>query len=469
MALTNSLKPVVDRKQWEFMTPCPTTSATGMFVIDSNGYDMVNQWKMYVCSATVQYLYVPMEDAWIQLPSGALGGTFGVGATGAWNPNGPSGTASAGTTTTMTTTLTIPISLAGYVIRTTGGTGAGQDLVITSNTTGANAIFTFAAAETLGADTTFVIRSGRFYVWNAGTMSATSYKYYDVATGAWTACSVTTAPATWGIDGTMCAPYGTSFATGTATSGGATTLVNSAKAWTVDQWIGYQIRITNGIGEGQTRVITDSDATSVTVAAWTIQPNATSVYSIEGDENAIYLIGGNAAAASVNMYKYAIAANTWALLSPGTPRAAVAGLGATLTFVDQQTHPAWTNESVIFNGRRLYSFRGGASTAIDYYDIPGNTWVSTITYAPTITTFTAGTGFCYFAGWIYLQKDNTNTWFKYSPSDNILMPFSTLMYAHGAVLTGDKVFSAHYTDGTSLHWVYILRNTGTELHRCLVI
>ncbi len=67
---------------------------------------------------------------------------------------------------------------------------------------------------------------------------------------------------------------------GTASSGTATTLVDNTKAWTVDAFIGKCIIIKAGQGAGQIRKITDNDATSVTVAAWTTQPNNTSTYAI---------------------------------------------------------------------------------------------------------------------------------------------------------------------------------------------
>ena len=38
---------------------------------------------MFVNSAVLQYLYHHDEDAWVQIPSGALAGTFGAGACGA--------------------------------------------------------------------------------------------------------------------------------------------------------------------------------------------------------------------------------------------------------------------------------------------------------------------------------------------------------------------------------------------------
>jgi len=67
---------------------------------------------------------------------------------------------------------------------------------------------------------------------------------------------------------------------GTAESGTATTLTDTDKAWTPDAWIGKVIIITAGTGVGQTRKITDNDATSVTVATWTTNPDNTSQYVI---------------------------------------------------------------------------------------------------------------------------------------------------------------------------------------------
>ncbi len=67
---------------------------------------------------------------------------------------------------------------------------------------------------------------------------------------------------------------------GTASSATATTLVDNTKNWTPDAFIGKCIVIKTGQGAGQIRKITDNDTTSVTVAAWTTQPNNTSTYAI---------------------------------------------------------------------------------------------------------------------------------------------------------------------------------------------
>lgn len=448
------------------MTPSPVASGAGMFVITGN--DTVNKFSMLVSSATAQYLYAPKEDAWMQIATVTLGGTFGAGAAGDYNVNGPAGTATAGSATTLTTNLTIPGDLAGYTIRITAGTGAGQEATILSNTVGANAVFTFATLSTpLDNTSVYVLRTGRFFVFNAGTMSVTSFQYYDVATNTWTARSVTSAPGTWGTDGRMVATRGTSFATGTATAGAAATLTNSGKSWTTNQWTNYQIRLTGGTGAGQTRTIASNTGTVITVSSnWTINPDATSTYAIEGNEDHIYLMGNNA----VTLYRYSISGNSWSTLAPGVARAAAAGLAASLSYIDAQTSSTWTSESAIINGRRLYSFRGGATATLDYYDIAANTWTNGVSYLRSQETFTTGSGVAYAGGYLYIHKDATGRWFRYSPSDNTMCPWSTLLYTQGAALVGNRVWESSYTDGaTTLRWVYQLGNTLTTVFRCLVI
>jgi hypothetical protein len=464
MAIVNNLRAPLDRKTWEFMTPCPTINAAAMHVIYG---DTVRRIAMYIASATVQYLYYIDQDAWEQIATVTLGGTMTAGACGDWSPLGPTGTATAGSTTSMTTNLTIPRSLAGYTIRITSGTGAGQEAVITRNTTGANAVFTFSAlGVALDATSVYVILSGRYYVWDAGTMSATSFQYYDFATNTWTARSVTSAPSTWATDGRMVILKGVTIATGTATAGGASTLTNSAKTWTANQWTNFQIRITSGTGAGQTRTIASNTDTVITTSAtWTINPDATSVYAIETNTDHAYLMGNNA----VTLYRYSLSGNSWSTLAPGAARAAAPGLGASLSMIESQAHYDWTNESAIINGRRLYSFRGGAGSILDYYDVAANTWTSGVDYGGKQETFTTGTSFADLGGYLYIMKDATGRFFRYSPSDNELIPWSTLLYAQGAALLGNKAFGVTYTDTATLRWVYLIRNTGTELFRCMVI
>lgn len=71
--------------------------------------------------------------------------------------------------------------------------------------------------------------------------------------------------------------------TSTATSGGASTLTDTAQAWTVNAWTGLKVYILSGTGEGQERTISSNTADTLTVSsAWDTQPDNTSVYAIGG-------------------------------------------------------------------------------------------------------------------------------------------------------------------------------------------
>ena len=406
----------------------------------------------------------------MQVPTSGLAGTFGAGSCGVHHPNGPTGTATAGGASTLTTNLTIPGSLAGYMIRITGGVGAGQEATIASNTYGANSVITVTAPWAVQPDntSTYMIQSGRFWIF-IGNNATQGLRYYDVATNTWSgALSVTGITATFATDGRLrtTAGYYANLATGTATSATATTLVNSAKSWTSSQWINSQVRITGGTGAGQVRVITANTGTTLTVATWTITPDATSTYVIEGDDNALYLAGNNAVA----LFKYSISGNTWSTLSPGAARSGAPGAGMSLNWVRSVTDTAWTDESAIKNGRYFYSFRGGATGTLDVYDIAANTWTSNVVYQRQTETFTTGSAHELVGDFIYSVKDATGRMFRFDVAKQKLDPFATLTYPQGAATVGDKLFDASYEDGgTTIRWIYLIRNTGTEMFRCMVI
>lgn len=67
---------------------------------------------------------------------------------------------------------------------------------------------------------------------------------------------------------------------GTASSGGATSLTDNTQAWTVNYYVGDFLVITGGTGEGQVRRITSNTATALTVATWTSNPSTDSTYEI---------------------------------------------------------------------------------------------------------------------------------------------------------------------------------------------
>ncbi len=473
MPVANYNRKILDLKRWTVMpTPAPVATAAGSFIVSSR---LAQQRQLYMLNATTAYLYYPFEDGWVQILSPALAGTFGAGACGTSTAVGPSGTATAGATNSLTTNLTLARSLAGYQIEITGGPGAGDVRTILFNTVGVNGVITVSSNFTTPptSSSTYRLLTPRYYVLGAGTLAAGSFRVYDFALNTWTSLSTTGLPATWGTDGKMIATpsFGdngddVNFATGTATGGSSTTLVNAAKTWTTNQWANFQVKITSGTGAGQIRTIASNTGTTLTVsAAWTTTPDATSVYHIEGNDDFLYLLGNNA----VTLYRYSISGNSWTTLTPGAARAAAPGAGMSGHWVFGVTEDTrWADESAIINGRRIYSFRGGAGAVLDYYDIASNTWVSGVSYAPGIETFTTGSKYVYSGDYLYMHKDATGRWFRYSFAQQSMIGLGTNVYPGGAAIVGDTSFDVVEPE-TNIRFLHMVLNTSAIHMRCMVI
>jgi hypothetical protein len=477
MPTTNGNRQILDLKRWEFCAPAPTSTQAGAMVISSRHF---RQQQMLVRSTTEAFIYNPSEDGWVTITSPALAGTLAAGAggtAGAWSTGSTIGaaslTATAGTTSTITTNQTLARDLRGYKILIMAGPNNGLVLDIVSNTLGTNAIITVATqASAFSASTTYRLLTPRFYVLGSGTLAAGSFRVYDYATNTWTTLTITGLAATLATDGKLIATPSMvdgdfkHFATGTATSATATTLVQTGKTWAASQWINYQVRITGGTGAGQIRTITANTADTLTVATWTTTPDATSTYAISGNDDFLYYMGNNA----VTLYRYSISANTWTTLSPVAARAAAPGAGMSGHWVHSVEAADWNVENAIINGDRIYSFRGSAGGVLDYYDISGNTWVSGVTYAPNAETFTTGTKYALHGGRLYIQKDATNRWFAFDFARSELFPWSTALYPQGAAIVGDTAFDVVYKDGaTEIFYVYFVLNTSQVMLRQMVI
>jgi hypothetical protein len=477
MATTNGNKKILDPKRWEFMTPAPSASAAGSFIVSSRHYE---QQQLYVNGTTTAWLYNSSEDGWVQVPSPALAGTLAAGAAGAstsfssGSSTGSTLTASGGTTNTIFTNQTIARDLRGHYINIISGPNAGSTLEIRSNTVGGNSVITVDTQVSAFTNTNvYRLVTPVWYVLGSGTLAAGSFRKYDFATNTWTTLSQTNLSATIGTDGKLIATPSwvdanyVSFSTGTTTSAGVSTLTSSTKNWTTNQWTNYQIRITSGTGAGQIRTVASNTTTIITVSTnWTIQPDNTSNYSIEGNDDFLYYMGNNA----VTLYRYTISTNTWATLSPGVARAAAPGAGMSGQWIWNASTSDWISESVILNGRRIYSFRGSGGAVLDYYDIPGNTWVNALSYAPATETFTTGTKWVYSSNFIYGQKDATGRWFRYNVTTGDQDGWNTFLYPNSTAIVGDTAFEVVYKDGvTEIVYVYMLLNTSTVLLRQMVI
>lgn len=476
MATANNFKPLLHRKQWAACAaPLASTAATDVSGALSRCHD---QYYYLLRGATTLDIYDPNQDAWGSLASPALG-TFAAGACVEHSAIGPSGTATAGTTTTLTTNLTIPIDLRGYRIRINAGPGAGDWRTIASNTLGANSVITVTSAfsTTITSSSTYTLLTGTFYMFGAGTLAASSFRKFDYALQTYSNLSITGLPAAFGTDGAL---VGTpsivdrgevySFATGTATSATGTTLSNAGKNWATNQWANYQVRITGGTGAGQIRVVTSNTATALTVPTWTINPDATSTYSIEGNEDVFYLIGN----AAVTLYRYTISTNTWATITPGVARGGAASTGCLSTWVCGSGEADWADENLIRDGRRIYSWRGAAGLVLDYFDIPSQQWVNALGYGPVTIQPTAGWRSVSYKGNWYIRNIGTTLanalWYKYNFAQNQLVPWNSfvLLTTAGAGV-GNHPFVAEYVDGaTKVPFLYVGsdNNSFIAMYRC---
>jgi hypothetical protein len=477
MTTTNTNRKILDLKRWEFVSTAPFTNGGGV------SYARSELYKNYVFALTTAangYLYNPEEDGHILVPALGLGGSFGAGSTvGAigWSTGATVGaaslTATAGTTTTITTNQTLARDLNGFYVWFMGGTNAGKLKKIASNAIGTNAVITFETAEGAAFDNTSTYRllTPRFFMVNAGTAAATTFRFYDFATNTIQSCAQN--PANAAVDSKLipCPGFGLSsfeyMASGLATGGTGTTLQNSGKNWSASQWINAQVVITGGTGAGQIRTITANDATSITVSTWGTNPDSTSQYVITGNDDHLYWMGNGA----VTLYRYNIAANTWTTLSPSpTARAAIANTGMSGHWVSKVTDSRWTTENSIINGRRLYSFRGNAVATFDYYDIPANTWTNAITYSPATETVSTGSKYVLDGNYLYIQKDSIGRWFRYDFANSSMESWGVMLYTQGGSAVGDTAFLVTYVDGnTTIKYIYMLLNTSTALLRQMVI
>lgn len=468
MAYTQNNIVLLDKKEAQSMCTLPVASAAGSTMIaPASG---IKAYALWVTSATACYLYNHDDDGYSLIPSGALAGTFAAGTCGVAHPWSITYTANGGSTTTITVS-TATHALTGTCIGNTveflTGANAGIRTVVTKfSISGTTATITFADTLTSVANgVTFRMTTGSFFVLNAYTaLAANVFKRFDICTMTWQAGLATTnLPSSWGSAGQMVLPYTrlSVFAVGTATSGSATTLVNSAKTWTASQWIGYQVRITAGTGIGQIRVITNNDTTSLTFASGATIDD-TSVYSIEGNEDIIYLFGNGA----VTMYSYTISTNTWAAISPAVARSSAPTGVMMANWVGVTGNTAWADESVIQDGAYIYSPRGAATSTLHRYKISSNSWEA-MTYNGT-DTFTTGSSMQGYRDNLYIMQNATGKMFQYNISGNYMQGFFTDNYTQSTAVIGDKLWIKLLDTAGSVVWLYYILNTSSVVRRIMV-
>lgn len=477
MPTTNGNRQILDLKRWEKVTDAPTATVAGAFIASSRHY---RQQQLYVTSATTAWLYNPNEDGWVAVPSPGLGGTFGVGACGVGAAVSVGATVGAsalaaigGTNSTIVTDQLFNRDMRGYSVHIAEGPNAGITTAILSNTMGASSVITVAPqGSAFTVATRFRLLTPVFYVLTAGAINvANTFRKYDVACNTWTTLSSAGLPTTLGTDAMLVSTPSwdsnnyTIFASGTATAGTATTLVDNTRTWTVSGWSNYQVRIVSGTGAGQVRTILANSATALTTTNFTISPDTTSIYAIEGNDDYLYLLGNNA----VTMYRYSIAGNTWTTVTPASARGGAPGLGMNAHWIWDCTESEWTSPVSGFNGRFIYSFRGAAGSVLDRYDIALNRW-NTVIYSPATEVFGGGSKWTYNGNNLYVHKDATGRWFRYDIPQAVMHGWTTQIFPGGAALGGDTAFDVSYYDGaTQIDYIYYVLNTSAVMLRQMVI
>jgi hypothetical protein len=469
----------VHKKEWQQMNPLPvSTSTAGSNIIsDQRG---IYDYFLTITGSASAVLSLYSQDSTITLPSPALT-AFGVGACGELARWSNSITATGGSTTTVTTTAAITGICKGRIIRFATGTAAniGIDRVITDVVIniGGTSTITFAALPSAVVNTdTFRIDTGLFYIMGNGTAASGMFRSYDPLTGVYTTLTATGLPTLNQECRLIATPSNDVFAAGTATAGGASTITNSIKTWTVNQWTNSQIRITAGTGIGQVRTIASNTATVITTSsAWTTAPDVTSQYEIAGNDDFLYLLGNGA----ITMYRYSISANTWTTMAPTVARAGTApSQGFSANWVSKTGNANWANENNIQDGRYIYSFKGTAIfNQMERFDIAGGTagagaWATlnlSGTAEPASNTQSASCAVVYNNLIIY-KLGVTNRYIALDVTTGFTVPLTTNISPESSGVQGHRIAIKRYQESgvDKLVWLYAQRPASVELFRVLL-
>jgi hypothetical protein len=184
-----------------------------------------------------------------------------------------------------------------------------------------------------------------------------------------------------------------SFDAGIATSGSSTTITDSTKSWATNRWNNYVVRIMAGTGAGQYKPIASNTATALTiVGTWATTPDNTSVFTIQGDPDKLYMqLGGVNGLAIHNIdsqvptfgrqQDYGIARNAAATVAGHEPVAITTLANATTTATITTAHPHQ------FKVGQLVTVRGATDANFNVTNVA----IATVPSATTFTYTMAGT------------------------------------------------------------------------------
>ena len=281
---------------------------------------------------------------------------------------------------------------------------------------------------------------------------------------------------------------------GWATSGTTTTLVDSTKNWFGNQWIGYKIRFLTGTGFGAELTITGNTATTLTFnTTQTVSPDTTTKYLIM-DSFGLCTSAGSGTVLNdttknwiVNQWVgkrvkitsgTAVSTEVTITSNTATQLTVASGMGSpttdsTYTILGIPVRSTGIQLMHVFGnsgdtrGRWMFLPRGGASNAIDRYDIPTEVWEYGMTFGPNSETFTTGSMFAYDGqDRIYFTKDLTNLCYYLDANTWMIHGAGMIPYAVGGTCLGNRMEIFQTADG--LKYLWSVRQLQVEAFRTLL-
>ena len=540
--MANTFKKVIDTLVWRQVPPMPNAHAAAVAVCSDLRNDISRNPFVYqlVSNAILnRYNIITKGSAFAVNPG--LGGTFGAGSASAFIPSfGLVGTIAAGaTTTSVTLTTALPTAVGvnmlanrggsgeyGYKLRIidngAGGSGKTVERYITGNTASTTPVITVLSAFgfTPVSGSRYEIVAGRVAMLSAGTLAATSWRSFEVATNTLASMTQTNLPATIATDSSLMVldeqyvPFNNSpgdgmvkgaynYDTGvvsryalTATATGASSLTGQATLGDAvvlaNEYRNFQIRIvedTNNVtAVGQRRIIASHTAGPSAVytlgTAWTVTPSATAKFVIElpnlcllrsSATTTVYTY--NYTDATINNGTNSIVANAWSTTYFGVaPAANAAGGMWAPSFGIEPDQNRYGRQSF------CYFFRGGAAT-LDVLDIAGGTtgaWTGAIVYDGSPGALPAtGSGGCYspfdnegrmFYMNLYVASQISQM-YRFDVENRVLSVFTPTDYLQsGGAALGNRVACYCALDGTDTYdTVFLQSHLSTVAQECVVL
>jgi hypothetical protein len=279
---------------------------------------------------------------------------------------------------------------------------------------------------------------------------------------------------------------------GWATSGSTTTLVDSSKAWTNNQWLNCKLRILCGNALGMNEIlITGNSATTLNFGTINTAIDTTSKYQImdsfgsfsafaanQPTDSAKNWITNSLAGKRIRVIAGTLIGTEQAITSNSATQIVTASLGT----ADSSTYyeifenaPRSTgidlewifgNSNLANRGKWLLSPKGGASNTFDIFDITTGKWDITPFFQPQTETLTTGSMYCYDgADNYYFTKDATGRIFVLNLNTFQVDAAGTIPYGHSTAIIGNRFELVQQSDG--LQWLYMMRHTAQEMWRVL--